>query len=132
MIEAGKAVSGIFGAVADGLDRLFTSDDERNRAKIEMARIGQEVDLAQIGVNKVEAGHPSIFVAGWRPFFGWVTGACYFASVAMALFGHWIDIPVERVEIAAEMTKPLGMALLGFSGYRTFEKWRGVARDNMQ
>ena len=28
--------------------------------------------LAQVELNKIEAGHRSIFVAGWRPFIGWV------------------------------------------------------------
>ncbi|WP_390896828.1 3TM-type holin [Rubinisphaera margarita] len=29
----------------------------------------------QADINKVEAGHASIFVAGWRPFIGWVRAA---------------------------------------------------------
>ncbi|NQV36263.1 MAG: hypothetical protein HQ515_26460, partial [Phycisphaeraceae bacterium] len=38
--------------------------------------------LAQIELNKIEAGHRSIFVAGWRPFIGWVCGLQSCASTA--------------------------------------------------
>ena len=30
--------------------------------------------LGQLAVNKVEAAHPSRFVAGWRPWIGWTAG----------------------------------------------------------
>jgi hypothetical protein len=37
-----------------------------------------------------EAAHPSIFVAGWRPFIGWVGG--------VALAYQFIKYPKGRVE----------------------------------
>ena len=36
-------------------------------------RLHQEL-MAQAETNKVEAQHESLFVAGWRPFIGWVSG----------------------------------------------------------
>lgn len=123
---------GLVKTVADAADDLFTSDEERMKARIEMRRIDQKGDLAQIAVNKVEAGHRSLFVAGWRPFFGWASGVGYVLCIVAALTGHWIGIPVEMIEIAVDMTQPIGMTLLGFGGFRTFEKWRGVARERMR
>jgi len=40
---------------------------------------GKEIDPQQLielqsEINKVEAQHRTIFVAGWRPFIGWVCG----------------------------------------------------------
>jgi len=40
---------------------------------------GKELDpneliQLQTKINEVEAGHRSVFVAGWRPFIGWVCG----------------------------------------------------------
>ena len=32
--------------------------------------------LAQIELNKIEAAHRLIFVAGWRPFIGWGVRFC--------------------------------------------------------
>ena len=53
--------------VADNVDR-FTLDKE------EKAQLIAEINKAQLEVNKVEAGHTSMFVAGWRPFVGWTCG----------------------------------------------------------
>ena len=72
-------VGGIVESVGKIADSLFTSDDERLKAQIELDKIGLEAaridaDLikGQQEINKVEAAHSSIFVAGWRPAIGWV------------------------------------------------------------
>ncbi len=57
-------------AVGNVLDGLFTSDEEKLDKQIIMARLAQQPSLAQIELNKVEAAHRSLFVAGWRPFIG--------------------------------------------------------------
>ena len=36
-------------------------------------RHAQELAKAQIEVNKTEAAHKSLFVAGWRPAVGWIS-----------------------------------------------------------
>ena len=33
-----------------------------------------KIDIAQLEINKAEASHRSVFVAGWRPFIGWTCG----------------------------------------------------------
>jgi hypothetical protein len=50
-------VAGIIDKVADKIDD-FTLD------KAEKAELIQEINKAQLEVNKVEAGHTSLFVAG--------------------------------------------------------------------
>ena len=62
-----KSVGGI-------IDSLHTSQEEKDNAKIKLQALENELKTKQIDVNKVEAGHRSIFVAGWRPFLGWVSG----------------------------------------------------------
>lgn len=61
------------------IDKIAPDADIEVKGKMEQAmfelqreHIGQ---MAQIEVNKVEAAHPSMFVAGWRPFIGWVGGS---------------------------------------------------------
>ena len=54
-------VAGIIDKVAGHVDK-FTLD------KQEKAELITEINKAQMEVNKVEAGHTSMFVAGWRPF----------------------------------------------------------------
>ena len=70
-------------SVGDGLDNLFTSDEERMEKKNEILKAQSQFDslqlkllaeqnIAQTEVNKVEAGHASVFVSGWRPAIGWI------------------------------------------------------------
>ena len=37
-------------------------------------RHAQELAKGQLEVNKTEAAHKSLFVAGWRPAIGWICG----------------------------------------------------------
>ena len=57
-------------AVGNVLDALFTSDKERLDKKAVLARIAQQPGLVQLEINKIEAAHKTVFVAGWRPFIG--------------------------------------------------------------
>ena len=63
MIDIGNVI----GSVANGLDKLFTSDDERNKAKFTLEKLRQQPHLAQAMINAAEAKHKNIFVAGWPP-----------------------------------------------------------------
>ena len=61
------------------IDRLWPDPTQAAAAKLELLKMQQEGDLAvmvaQTDINKIEAGSSSLFVAGWRPFVGWVCGA---------------------------------------------------------
>lgn len=35
-------------------------------------KILQNPDKWQTEINKVEAGHRNVFIAGWRPMIGWI------------------------------------------------------------
>lgn len=131
---------GIIEAVGKIADDLFTSDKERMDAEIELRklqleekRIDQAGDLAQVEVNKVEAANNNVFVAGWRPFAGWVCGGAlaYVGMVepiarfiAKVAFGYEGEFPV----VDTELTFQVLIGMLGIGGLRTFEKTKGVAR----
>ncbi|NUO80835.1 hypothetical protein HUU05_12215, partial [candidate division KSB1 bacterium] len=72
-IMGGPAVDALT-AIGNVFDKLFTSDAERAQAKAVLAKIAQEPAILQAEINKIEAAHRSVFVAGWRPFIGWVCG----------------------------------------------------------
>lgn len=86
----------------------------------------------QMAINQAEASNPSTFVAGWRPFIGWVCGlACAWnwmglpvAKVLLDYFGH----PVSMSPADLSEMMPVLMGMLGLGGLRTFEKVQGVAR----
>ena len=114
-----EIVGKLIDKVTDNVDR-FTLDKE------EKAKLITEINKAQLEVNKVEAGHTSKFVSGWRPFTGWV------CSVAMAYhfilqplltfflytFGNEVVLPT--FDMTTLTTVLLGM--LGLGGMRSFEK----------
>jgi len=112
--------------VAKALGGLFTSDDERLTHGEVMERIRQQPELAQVELNKIEAAHRSVFIAGWRPFIGWVCG------VGLAL--HFILFPIislvvdEMPKLDVESLMKLVIAMLGLGGLRTYEKLKGVSK----
>lgn len=67
--------------LGDLLDRAFPDSGEREHARLELHAKMQEqlqaLDVAQMEVNKQEAQHASVLVAGWRPFIGWTCGASF-------------------------------------------------------
>ena len=120
-------------ALGNVLDALFTSDKERLDKKAVLARIALQPSLVQTEINKMEAGHKSVFVAGWRPFIGWVCG------IALAYNFVIRDLMVWGLALTYAETPPppplhlevlttILYALLGLGGMRTFEKLQGRAK----
>jgi hypothetical protein len=90
---------------------------------------GKEIDPQKLielqgEINKIEAQHRTIFVAGWRPFIGWVCGVALAYNFILRDLLVWFIGP-EQVPPALQMehlmTVLIGM--LGLGGMRTFEKF---------
>ena len=117
------------------VDRI-PDGNERARAKESLERelvdAANSVMLAQTEINKAEAAHKSIFVAGWRPFIGWVCGVGIAWSMVVQTVAQWAMIAwgdgTELPTIDTSYLMELVTAMLGMSGLRTFEKMKGVAR----
>ena len=117
------------------VDRI-PNGNERARAKEAMEKelvdAANSVMLAQTEINAAEAQHKSIFVAGWRPFIGWVCGVGIAWSMVVQPVAQWAMIAwgdgTELPTIDTSYLMELVTAMLGMSGLRTFEKMRGVAR----
>jgi len=80
----------LIGPVTGLLDKFIPDAGEKQRLAHEIAtmseRHAQELAKGQIEINKAEAAHKSMFVAGWRPFVGWTCG--------VALAWHFIGQPI--------------------------------------
>lgn len=126
LFGGGQAVPAI-SAVGNILDGLFTSKDEKLTHEEVKLRLLQQPNLAQVELNKVEAGHRSIFVAGWRPFIGWVCGLGLFN---MFIVNPWIQWITERPgpDLPKDVILELILALLGLGALRTVEKLKGKAK----
>ena len=119
------------------LDRVIPDEAAKDKAKLEMqAAIMDAANkgmLAQIDVNKVEAAHRSIFVAGWRPFVGWTCGAAlcwHFVFQDLILFASaWAGHPMAALpELYTDTLLTVLLSMLGLGGLRSFEKVRGVTK----
>jgi len=93
-----------------------------------------EIDLltGQMEVNKIEASHKSVFVAGWRPFVGWIGGLglayTMFYGLLSALCLAWFGItliPLDPMHYTVLMT-----ILGGLLGLRSWDKKNGVSTEN--
>lgn len=120
----------------DKLVGLIPDPNAREKAKNEA--IAQFLEMSsksqseQVEVNKVEAAHPSIFVAGWRPFIGWccgVTLAYHFILLPILAYCFTIWSPGTPLpSLPIDNMFELVFAMLGLGGLRTFEKIKGVSR----
>ncbi len=121
------AVSGAFsGIIKPILDKWIPDAQERALAEAAIWKAQTDVTLAQIEVNKIEAGSQSVFVAGWRPAIGWVCGGAYayhfvlqpFMVFVLQAFGNTILLP--HLDIGELSMVLFGM--LGLGAMRSFEK----------
>ena len=134
-------IGGVFDIGLKLVERFFPDPKSANEAKIELLRMQQSGELAQLAantdlakgqieVNKIEAAHESVYVSGGRPAVGWTCAAAFAykfvlapaGAFAMAASGHPIDLPV--LDFTEMSTILLGM--LGLSAMRTTEKIKCV------
>ncbi|MEM7569244.1 MAG: 3TM-type holin [Pseudomonadota bacterium] len=119
-------------AIGNVFDKLFTSDEERAHAQIVLTKIAQEPHLLQAEINKIEAAHRSIFVAGWRPFIGWICGLGVFWSFIGHPIFEWIvvlkGLDVVPPNIESSNLLELVLAMLGLGALRTAEKLTGRSK----
>ena len=123
-------LSSLIGPATKLLDKVIEDKDQKNALAHEIAtmaeRHAQELAQGQLDVNKVEAAHKSLFVAGWRPAIGWVCALGLFYNVILAnIIGIWVDVP----EIDTTLLVPVMMGMLGLGAMRSYEKVQGVSRE---
>ena len=110
------------------LSKVIPDKSLRDTIAFDLATLSEkqanEQILAQMEVNKAEAAHKNLFVAGWRPGVGWVC--------VLGMFINFIVVPLsmgylEPLDLTEMMPVLLGM--LGLGGMRSYEKKNGVARE---
>lgn len=123
-------IAKLFGGGTKGIGQLAKDIREAVKGKeldpnaqLEMAAKLAEV---QTKINEAEASHRSVFVAGWRPFIGWVFGiglgyAVFLEPLLRFTFtvkGWTVDFP----EINTNVTMQVLLGMLGLAGARSYEK----------
>lgn len=125
------------------INKIWKDPQQQADAQFRLSELYQKGDLAelqahvsllssQLKVNEAEAGHTSIFVAGWRPAIGWVCALALaynyilfpFLNVVNVYMDTGLPLPSMKMDDLFELV--LGM--LGLASLRTYEKRRGVSK----
>ena len=132
MLGIAESVIGVAGKV---LDKFVEDKDLKTKLNAELKSQLSSLDLAQAQANIEQAKHPSIFIAGARPAIMWI---CAFGlgwqfvfqpvcTWTMAIWTPELAMPV----IPTEGLMTLTLSLLGLGGMRSFEKSKGIQRNNL-
>ena len=123
-------VNALIGPVSGLLDKFIEDKAQKNALAHEIATMSErhahEALKGQLEINKVEAAHKSLFVAGWRPAIGWVCmlGLLYNTIIANVL-SIWIEVP----EVDTTLLVPVMMGMLGLGAMRSYEIVNHVSRE---
>lgn len=127
-------LSAIVETVGKVLDKVLPDPKQKADALLKLEELRQSGDLSIISgqnkINEIEAANPNLFVAGWRPFIGWICGAALAFQLVVApmimwgydLAGHPVTLPVMQTELLTTLL----VGMLGLGGMRTVEKLQGV------
>ena len=134
-------VKGVLGPIMDGVLRFIPDKNERERAKeqFESQMLVAMTGLVQgqLEINKVQAQHSSVFVAGARPAIMWICGAGIGWNFVVKPIVMWVafifgaDLTDAPELDTSELTTIL-LGMLGLGGLRTYEKRLGVARESIK
>jgi Holin of 3TMs, for gene-transfer release len=127
-------ITGI-GEVADlaktAINAIWPDKTEQEKAQLAAA---VQLIQGQLDVNRAEASSPNLFVAGWRPFVGWICGTGFGVQFIFGPIGSWAaslaghPMPFPQLDLGTMM--PLLLGMLGLGGMRTAEKLQGKANGH--
>lgn len=112
------------------LSKVIPDTTKRDEIAFEIATLAEKQAhqqiMQQLEVNKQEAAHRSLFVAGARPAIMWICGLglCYNVLIH-PIMDIWFTMP----EVNSELLYPTLMGMLGLGAMRSVDKKNGVARE---
>ncbi len=129
----GKILGEITSPITDIVKEVVVDKDKRNELNYKVQELIDKADsrfheevMGQIAINVEEAKHPSIFVAGWRPFIGWTCGVSIAYTFLVAPFANqiakWAGYAGEMVSLDTASLMVLITGMLGVSASRSFDK----------
>jgi hypothetical protein len=133
---SGDAMDSLVGLFKDYQDKKLSKEELKFRLETFEATNTQELKLAQVELNAKEAQHHSMFVAGWRPFLGWICGLGFAMNFLVAPVGTFIaatagypEVTFPQADVSTMM--PILLGMLGLGGFRTFEKVKDKERNKL-
>jgi len=137
VISAVKAGSELANGI---IERIWPNPEEADKRKLEVLKIELEshfnIMSKQLEISIKEAEHPSLFVAGARPFILWICafGLAYASIleplarfIAVVFFEYEGDFP----QIDTDLTLQILLGMLGLAGMRSHDKRFKVERNKL-
>lgn len=134
----GDIIKSTIGPIIDGVLDFIPNPKERQRAKeqLETQMLGALTGLiqGQLEINKEQAKHSSVFVAGARPAIMWICGAGIGWNFVIKPIVMWVAFVMgadltDAPELDTSELTTILLGMLGLGGLRTYEKRLGVARN---
>jgi hypothetical protein len=129
-------IAKLFGGGTKSLGVL--AKDIREAIKGKELDPNKQLDIAaklaevQTKINEAEATHRSVFVAGWRPFIGWICGLSLMYSAFIEPLSRFIakmngyegTFPI----IDTTITMQVLLGMLGLGAVRSYDKKQGLTK----
>tara|TARA_R110002153_G_scaffold137494_1_gene287573 strand:+ start:1174 stop:1572 length:399 start_codon:yes stop_codon:yes gene_type:complete len=129
-------LSKLLGTGTKGLGSL--AKDIREAIKGKELDPNKQLDIAaklaevQTKINEAEATHRTVFVAGWRPFIGWVCGLGLLYAVFIEPLLRFVFTvngwEIEFPHIDTTITMQVLFGMLGLVGARSYEKKNNLTK----
>lgn len=125
---------GLFSLGEEIIKRVWPDPSQQQEALLQLKKLEQQGELAQLAVNLQEAQHESLLVAGWRPFVGWVCGLAFAYTFILQPFMSFFAVLAgadltNLPELDIGTMIPVLMGMLGLGWLRTQEKKDGVNKN---
>ncbi len=122
-------ITAIGNVVQTILGRVLPDKVANDAAKNQLQAMLTSGELAQIAgqlqIDQTEAASASIFVAGWRPFIGWICGFALFTDFIVRPFFMWgcalAKYPAEFPTLDMTELMPLVMTMLGMGALHVYQ-----------
>lgn len=146
MFGIDDAIQSVFEFGSNVIDKIWPDADDKEKRKLTQFLALMDANLKQVlgqlDINKTEAQHKSVFVAGWRPAIGWICGAGIAYSFvlyplltwAWSFMVGWGWLPVGTPyppELSMGTLVTLLTGMLGIGGLRTFDKMKKTETNSV-
>ena len=133
MLGIVESVVGVAGKV---LDKFVEDKDLKTKLNAELKSQIISLDLAQAQANIEHSKSSSVFIAGARPAIMWICAfglgwQFIFQPITVWMFAV-MDSDLVLPIFETEGLMPLTLSLLGLGGMRSFEKYKGIQRNNLK
>lgn len=139
MFGIDDAIGAVSNLASTVVTRIWPDATEIEKAKLVQITTEMQNEynliLNQLAINKEEASNPSLFVAGWRPFIGWIGGLGIGYEILFKPIANGIAVsfgfPIIFIGVDISLLQSVVGGMLGLGLARSWDKKNGAATTNV-